>query len=115
MARLYADEDFHGEVAKKLRSLGHEVMTAREAGQADQKIPDSKVLAYATSLGRAVLTHNRRDFLKLHTNSSEHGGIVVCTADDDLESLAERIHNAVSSHDTLAKKLIRVNKPSRKR
>jgi len=57
-------------VADALRALGHDVLTALAAGQANQKIPDAQVLAYATSLDRAVVTHNRRDYMRMHKASA---------------------------------------------
>jgi len=47
MARLYADENFPLPVVECLRLLGHDVLTAFEAGQAEQGIPDPLVLAFA--------------------------------------------------------------------
>ena len=64
MARLYADEDFPYPVVLELRRLGHDVLTVQEAGKAGQK--DEAVLDEARADGRAVLTHNRRDFIHLH-------------------------------------------------
>ena len=36
MAALYADEDFSYPVIQRLRQLGHDIVTAQEAGQANQ-------------------------------------------------------------------------------
>ena len=38
---------------------------------------------YATRQNRAVLTLNRRDFIRLHQQSSAHAGIVVTKDDAD--------------------------------
>jgi len=113
MSLLYADENFPSRVVAELRALGDDVLTAHEAGQANQKIPDAAVLVYAISLGRAVLTHNRRHFIKLHKMTASHAGIVVCTHDRDGATLALRIHQAVTSEGTLDNKLIRVTKPAK--
>jgi hypothetical protein len=48
MAAIYSNENFPKRVGEKLRRLGHDVLTSYEAGQANQKIPDDQVLAYAT-------------------------------------------------------------------
>ena len=66
MARRYADEGVPRALVDRLRALGHDILTALEAGQANQQVPDSAVLVQATNLGRAVLTHNRKDFKRLH-------------------------------------------------
>lgn len=79
MASLYADENFPLEVVEELRRLGHDVLTAHEAGQANRAITDEKVLDFAVLHDRAVLTLNRWEFIGLHS------GIVVCTVDPDTE------------------------------
>ena len=113
MARLYSDEGFPRKVSEKLRQLDHDVLTVQEAGQANQGIPDDQVLAYGTDQNRAVLTINRADFIRLHRQSADHAGIVVCTEDFNRERLASRVHAAIVQEDTLAGKLIRVNRPDK--
>lgn len=110
MARLYADEDFPHPVVDALRSFGHDVLTALEAGQANQKVPDAQVLAHATSLDRAVLTHNRRDYIRLHRAGVQHAGIIVCTHDADTDALANRIDAAVTKVADLHGQLIRITR-----
>lgn len=109
MARLYADEDFDYPVVTQLRSLGHDVVTAQEAGQGG--IPDAAVLAFAVAQGRALLTHNRRHFIRLHRLSTSHSGILVCTRDDDSIALAGRIHQAVTTLGSMDSKLVRITRP----
>ena len=99
MARLYADEDVPRPLVEHLRALGHDVLTALEAGQANQSVDDPGVLARATSLGRAVLTYNRKDFKRLHAATPGHAGIVSCTRDDaDPQALAARTDAALAAH-----------------
>ena len=62
MARLLADEDFSLRVVEELRRLGHDVLTAREAGLANQKTADPLIIVAATRDGRSVLTFIRRHF-----------------------------------------------------
>ena len=113
MARLYADEDFDYPVVVELRRLGHDVLTVAEAGQTNQRVADDVVLALAITQGRAVLTFNRRDFIRLHRASQVHAGIVVCTWDRDRVALAARIHAALSNCPILDDQLIRVVRPHR--
>jgi predicted nuclease of predicted toxin-antitoxin system len=108
MANLLADENFAFSVVEELRLLGHDVMTVHEAGQ--RGTTDAEVLNWATSAGRAVLTFNRRDFVRLHSRMSSHAGIVVCT-DDEARRLADRIHQAIVTLATLNNQLVRVNRP----
>ena len=42
------------------------------------------MLAFAVSENRAVLTQNRRYFMRLHSLQSDHTGIIVCRGEDDL-------------------------------
>ena len=94
MARLFADEDYHNRVTAELVALGHEVISVQSTGL--RGINDPAVLAIATAQGRAVLTHNRRHFIRLHRIAQPHSGIVVCTRDDaDPAALARRVHAAL--------------------
>jgi predicted nuclease of predicted toxin-antitoxin system len=110
MARLYADEQFPRPVTEYLRRSGHDVLTVQEAGNAGA--PDPEVFAFAIANNRAVLTQNRRDFVKLHRTQPNHAGMIVCSDDQDFARLAARIHEAISSEEQLSGKLIRVVRPS---
>jgi Domain of unknown function (DUF5615) len=112
MATLYADEDFSYHVIQRLRQLGHDILTVHEVGQASQGIEDAVVLAFATAASRAVLTFNRRHFIRLHNEISSHAGIIVCTRDDDVVALANRIHQRLQATPILLNQLLRVNRPS---
>lgn len=112
MARFYSNENFPLLTVVKLRELGHEVMTALEAGNANQRIADESVLAHAISGNRAVLTI-RKHFVALHQRVAAHCGIVVCSLDADFAGQANRIHEVVSFHADLTGVLIRVNRPNR--
>jgi hypothetical protein len=111
MARLYADEDFPFPVVERLRQLGHDVGTTLEAGQANQRIGDAQQLAFATGLRRAILTRNRRHFVRLHNSSTQHAGIISITDDADLDGQANRIDVALAAHATLAGQHVGVNRP----
>lgn len=113
MIRFYTDENFPFPVVEFLRAFGHDVLTAKEAGNANQKIPDGNVLIYATTMERTVLTRNRRDFIKLHRDNPEHAGIIICTEWSNFEGQAKLIHEAVSVEENLKGKLIRINRPSK--
>jgi uncharacterized protein DUF5615 len=112
MATLYADEAFSYPVVQRLLQLGHDVLTAQEAGQAGQGITDKAVLAFATAAGRAVVTFNRRHFIRLHSEVSSHAGIIVCTRDDDVMALADRIHQQLQQVSSLQDQLLRINRPA---
>jgi hypothetical protein len=112
MAQLYADEGFPKPVVEELRKLGHDVLSCQGAGKAGQKIPDSDVLTFAISLKRAVVTRNRRHFIRLHSQSPIHAGIIVCTEDDDFLRQAARIHKALSPYASIDNQLIRIYRPN---
>jgi predicted nuclease of predicted toxin-antitoxin system len=112
LARLYTDENFPLPVVEFLRVFGHDVLTAMNAGNANLRIPDENVLAFAANNERAVLTRNRRDFIRLHRLQANHAGIIICTEDPDFEQLAIRIDQAIFGEESLKGKLIRVNRPA---
>ncbi|MFN3407587.1 MAG: DUF5615 family PIN-like protein [Limisphaerales bacterium] len=111
MARLYSNENFPLPVVEHLRGLGHDVLTIQETGQADQALSDVEVLAFAAREQRALLTLNRRHFIRLHQENSRHAGIIVCTVDADFAGQAGRIHQAIGAQASLVGQLIRVNRP----
>jgi hypothetical protein len=109
MALLYADEDFDYAVVEGLRLLGHDVLTVQGAGRRGGD--DAQVLADATADGRAVLTHNRWDFERLHRQNANHAGIISCTRDEDKGALAARIDRAIAAAGSLGCQHIRINRP----
>ncbi|MCF4970785.1 DUF5615 family PIN-like protein [Nostoc sp. CMAA1605] len=112
MARFYADEQFPFPVVELLRTLGHDVLTVQEAGNAEQSISDEEVLIFAIGQERAILTINRDDFIRLHRRNSQHFGIVVCTNNRNWEQFANRIDAAVRTEVNLEGKLLRVVRPA---
>ncbi len=112
MIKLYADEQFPLPVVKILRTLGYDILTVQDAGKAEQKIPDPEVLQYAISLNRAVLTMNRRDFIRLHAQIPQHKGIVICKSSTNWEKITQAIYNHLSQFETIEKQLIRIKLPS---
>ena len=111
MGRLYADEDFSYPLVDELRQLGHDVVTAQESGQANSGTTDDEILAFAIAEQRAVVTFNRRHFIRLHQQAPVHFGIIVCTRDSNIVGLAGRIVDSITNAPTLENQLIRVNRP----
>ncbi len=105
---LYADKDFPLPEVEELRRLGHDGLTARQDGRASASDPD--ILARAHSLGRAVVTYNRRHYEKLHRQGAAHSGILSATQDRDHLALAARVHAALSGLSA-GRWCVRVNKP----
>src|SRR5436189_724429 len=107
--RIYADENFPLPVVEELRRQGHDVLTAQEDGR--QSTPDPDILARAHALGRAVLTHNRRHYERLHRQGAAHSGILSATqAPPNHASLAARIDAALIRRAP-GRWHIRVNRP----
>jgi predicted nuclease of predicted toxin-antitoxin system len=109
-ARLYANENFPLQVVTALQQLGHDVLTTKDAGKSNEGIPDEAVLAFAISEKRAVLTHNRKDFIRLHHRDSNHEGIIVCTDNPNFAELAQKLDELLKSISTLRGQLFRVNR-----
>ena len=113
MARFYSNENFPLQTVRKLRQLGHDVVTSLEAGNANRSVPDKEVLVFAADEGRILLTQNRLHFLRLHQmNVISHAGIVLCTYDPDFDRLALRIHERVLAGDAMAGNVLRVYRPA---
>ena len=112
MAKLYADENFPLPTVLRLRRLEHDVSALVESEDAEKAMPDNEVLKLATDQQRVLLTLNRRDFIKLHNEDSDHAGIIVCTFDADLMALAERVHEVLEQTPTMLGQLVRVNRPA---
>ena len=109
--RLLADEDFPLPAVIHLRDLGHDVLSSRDAGMANDETPDAAVLELATHLDRALITHNRRHFRQLHALNPNHAGLILCTRDSDFLRLARRLHEAMLALPALRGQLVRVVRP----
>jgi hypothetical protein len=112
MVWLYSNENFPLPSVEELRKLGHDVLTSYESGKAGQAIPDEDVLAFAVNNERALLTLNRKHFIRLHTLKPQHFGIIVCTFDPEFSAQAKRIHETLEHESPIMGKLIRVNRPA---
>jgi Domain of unknown function (DUF5615) len=76
---LFLDEDVPIVIAAILRARGFVALTAQETGQLGRS--DADQLTYATDRRLTLLTHNRDDFIALHTEhlaaGLSHHGIIV--------------------------------------
>ncbi len=111
MARLYADEQFPRPAVQYLHSFDHDVLTVQESGKAGASDPE--VFAFAIADDRAILTQNRRDFVRLHRSQPGHAGMIICSDDQNFVRLAEQTHEVIAAEETLQGKLIRVMRVSR--
>ena len=80
--RLLLDEHFSPMVAQQLRLRGHDVLALVDVA-ALRQLPDGEVLRWAANEGRAVVTENVGDFLRLHadylTRGRSHWGLILTT------------------------------------
>ncbi len=113
MLKLYANENFPLETVLILRQLGYDVLTTHEIGKSNLKIPDEDVLTFAVAENRAILTVNRKDFMRLHRINPIHSGIIVCTKNDDFANFADCIHKVLlQCEENTSNFLLRVYKPN---
>lgn len=113
MFRFYSNENLSIELVTALRRLGYDVLTSFEAGNANQGIPDDKVLAAAVADDRCIITFNRDDFVSLHRSNIQHKGIVICKDAPDRYGLACVLHDYLRSQQSLHNRLIRVLKENK--
>lgn len=90
--------------------MAHDVLTIQETGQSNQAFTDEAVLKFAISRKRAVITLNRKHFIRLHRRSSQHSGIIVCSFNPDFNNLALQIHNIISNEINIDGKLLQINR-----
>lgn len=94
---LLLDEDVRVLLAGALRDRGYDAVHVLEADRGGRSDPEQ--LAYAVAQGRAILTHNIRDFMVLdreyRATGKEHCGIIV-SDQIPLRELLRRILRCVS-------------------
>jgi predicted nuclease of predicted toxin-antitoxin system len=75
---VYMDECVRLSLTARLRLRGFTVFTARDEGLAG--LSDRQQLAYATRQGWLIVSHNTRDFIRLHRQIPIHTGIITLPA-----------------------------------
>jgi predicted nuclease of predicted toxin-antitoxin system len=98
--RFYADQHYPAPVTTGLTRRAIDVLTAQDANQCAAS--DSDQLAFATSLGRVLLTFDS-DFLAIHQSGESHAGIVWCPATKysigELIRMVVLLHAVVTAHE----------------
>jgi hypothetical protein len=93
--KLYSDEDVDPALALGLRQDGYDALSSHEAGRTNQKISDEDQLIYAVQQGRAILSFNTADFIKLDREwkaaGKRHYGIIVSLRINDVGELLRRV------------------------
>lgn len=106
MLRYYLDEHLPY-LARPLRRRGVDVLTTQEAGRANQRIDDPDQLAYATSLGRVIITQDE-DYVALSHQQLPHAGIIWLQKKDAIGRYIEFLETAakVMEPEEVANRLI---------
>lgn len=77
--KIYTDEDIANAIAKALKRRRFEISTTPEHGNFE--LTDEEQLKFAASIEAAILTHNVKDFPRIHHEFMEkglsHKGVVV--------------------------------------
>jgi hypothetical protein len=100
--RLFTDEHVFGTLARELRNRGYDVESCSEAGRADLGLSDADHLEYATGRGRAVLTFDHGDFVRLDVEwklaGRVHAGIIMPAQVEDIGELLRRVERHLNTH-----------------
>jgi len=110
MFRFYSNENFPQIMVELLREKGYNILTSKEAGQANQAISDPSVLEFGIKSNRIIITLNRDDFIHLHLKNQQHCGIIICKTDRDYQGQVEFLHNYLQTQVSLDCRLIRIKK-----
>ncbi len=101
--KLFTDEHVHSGLANALRRHGCDAVSCLEANRVNQGISDEAQLAYATEYGRAMLTNNMIDFIRLDQtwkrNGQQHAGIILYTRINTFGELLRRIEQHLAATD----------------
>ena len=98
--KVYLDEDLSPAIAVLLRRNGIDAVTAHEAGNV--QLTNRAQLDYATREGRAIVTANVVDFIRLAheavATNTEHRGIILVPSifrGDEFLAIADAIREAL--------------------
>lgn len=93
--RLFTDEMIHDRLAEELRRRGYDAEGCHEAGRSNRRIPDEEQPTYAAEQGRAILTFNASDYLRLDVAwkaaRRSHAGIILSGEIADFGELLRRV------------------------
>jgi uncharacterized protein with PIN domain len=98
--KLYLDEDVDPLLAKVIRDRGYDVLSTHKAKMHNSD--DYKQLDFATSQGRAILTHNIRDFHRIAKDYAKINKIqagIILSSQLPFKELLKRILSLLSKHN----------------
>lgn len=95
--RIYTDEDIVAELAAQLRQHGYDAVSCRDAGNHNRGLSDQQQLEFATSQGRAIVTRNAIDFVRLDVEwkaaGREHSGIICISRNPSIAQMFAKVRN----------------------
>lgn len=101
--KVYLDEDLSPSIALLLRQRGLDATSAHEVG--NSQLEDRVQLEYATREGRAIVTANVVDFIRLAreavATNTQHAGIVLVPSSfrgDEFQAIADAIVEGLKPH-----------------
>lgn len=98
--KVYLDENVNLHLATALHQQGYDATHALAEG--NRKVSDEQHLRIATGQGRAIVTHNFADFVRLHTEFLQriehHEGIILIP----VRSLSELLTRLRTHLDSIA-------------
>lgn len=98
---LYLDQDVPVQLAGMLRAHGFDVVTTHDAAMLGAS--DEDQLALAVRLSRAIVTHNRLDFERLHgavlQSDDKHCGVIIAQQRRDLGETRDRLIQLLNQFD----------------
>ena len=97
---IYTDADLTKALAKELRRNGFDAIAAKELGYG--KWSDEQHLEFAVSQGRAVVTKNRGDFLRLYDEYWQAGKIHYGTIITDEQRPGELLRRMLRLLDSVS-------------
>lgn len=93
--RLFTDEHVHAGLAAALRERGYDAESCQEAGRDNRRVSDDEHLSYTAQQGRAILTNNVADFVRLDREwkaaNRQHAGILVYAQTPSFTALLRRV------------------------
>lgn len=112
--RLLIDEDSQAKLLiRLLRNAGHNILTVSEASL--DGMDDATVLDYSRKENRVLLTHNCKDFNRLHQFNSIHPGILAVYRGDNstknmpFKAIVKAISNLETASIPLSNQFINLN------
>ena len=102
---LFIDECVHFKLAEALRSVGWDAVHVAEIDR--RRESDESQLAFATSVGRAVITYNARDYSPMHYRwqglGKEHAGLILSPDyKHDVGGLFRDLRSTIKTHSESA-------------